>query len=536
MNKVSQENLKQLFHYFCFILLLIAIIHKGSFAFAATYYMSTTGSNSNSGSSSAPWQTIAYSMQNMSGGDTLIIKSGTYTGGSNQINFYAGQVPPVGSPSEYTTIKAENDGEVVFNGQGLNDMFYIVNSGARYWQFEGIIWTGSPSGPHVVRDASYIKFLRCGVYDAPNGNYATFSCSRASYILYDGCYSYGSGRYKFMAYHSDHIIYRACVGRPDAINAGGEPAAVFSVYASTYVKIQNCIAVDADQTAYWTNIGDRQGSFYVPCTDGVSQYVDFDQSIGLNVKLGGIQTMRNTDSTDVNFRNMVIWDSVDNSTIFNMIRGSRNTVNHCTFGYGGATTTNVWYWDGSNGTLTNNIFYHMLSTGVMFGAAPSTQDYNCYYANSNNTGRAGTHDLTSSDPTSDSLLYLPRIESTGSLHNAGSSGDIGANCMTLIGTSGTLWGETGYAADTGISMWPFPNEALIKTKMAAYSNGGVIGARGFCTGKSVDGTSQTLTKYIWEYLGNQIPTDIYASNSIDNSTGADTTNEIDAPINLRVEH
>ena len=60
-------------------------------------------------------------------------------------------------------------------------------------------------------------------------------------------------------------------------------------------------------------------------------------------------------------------------------------------------------------------------------------------------------------------------------------------------------------------MWPFPNEALIKSKMAAYSNStyGLTGNRGFCTGTSKDGSAQTLTKYIWEYLGNRIPSSIY---------------------------
>ena len=40
------------------------------------------------------------------------------------------------------------------------------------------------------------------------------------------------------------------------------------------------------------------------------------------------------------------------------------------------------------------------------------------------------------------------------------------------------------------------------------------GARGFCA----DG--QTLSKYIWEYLGNTIPTDIYGNSS---SEPTDTT-------------
>jgi hypothetical protein len=45
--------------------------------------------------------------------------------------------------------------------------------------------------------------------------------------------------------------------------------------------------------------------------------------------------------------------------------------------------------------------------------------------------------------------------------------------------------------------------------MASYSGPGGRGARGFATGNSKDGAPQTLTKYIWEYLGNQIPPEVY---------------------------
>ena len=104
------------------------------------------------------------------------------------------------------------------------------------------------------------------------------------------------------------------------------------------------------------------------------------------------------------------------------------------------------------------------------------------------------------------MKYITRIESGSSLSGQGQSGaDIGANIKTLIGTSGTLYGETGYNVDTRVSMWPFPNEDLIRTQMKAYNTGGVSGNRGFCA----NGT--TLTRYIWEYLGNTIPPEIYGT-------------------------
>ncbi|EKD27035.1 MAG: hypothetical protein ACD_79C00915G0001 [uncultured bacterium] len=66
-----------------------------------------------------------------------------------------------------------------------------------------------------------------------------------------------------------------------------------------------------------------------------------------------------------------------------------------------------------------------------------------------------------------------------------------------------------------MSLWPFPNENLIKAKMSAYSydNGNLNGKRGFCAdGKQLNGRDDiTLTSYIWEYLGNPIPPEIYGS-------------------------
>lgn len=49
-----------------------------SSAHAATYYVSTNGSNSNSGSQSSPWLTIQKAADAMSSGDTVIVNSGTY--------------------------------------------------------------------------------------------------------------------------------------------------------------------------------------------------------------------------------------------------------------------------------------------------------------------------------------------------------------------------------------------------------------------------------------------------------------------------
>jgi hypothetical protein len=79
--------------------------------------------------------------------------------------------------------------------------------------------------------------------------------------------------------------------------------------------------------------------------------------------------------------------------------------------------------------------------------------------------------------------------------------------MKKIGVSGTLYGESGWNTVTSENLWPFPYEDRIRSDMRAVS------ARGFCA------DNQTLTKYIWQYLGNTIPSDIYGSGG----TSPDTT-------------
>lgn len=50
---------------------------------AATYYISPTGSDSNSGSSSAPWATFAHANSVVQPGDTVIVENGTYVQAPN---------------------------------------------------------------------------------------------------------------------------------------------------------------------------------------------------------------------------------------------------------------------------------------------------------------------------------------------------------------------------------------------------------------------------------------------------------------------
>jgi len=69
----------------------------------------------------------------MSGSDTLIIRDGVYTGDANTMEH--SHRPPDGSLEAYTTIKAENTGKTIFDGEDtcvpvdVNHISYITYAG-----------------------------------------------------------------------------------------------------------------------------------------------------------------------------------------------------------------------------------------------------------------------------------------------------------------------------------------------------------------------------------------------------------------------
>jgi hypothetical protein len=127
----------------------------------------------------------------------------------------------------------------------------------------------------------------------------------------------------------------------------------------------------------------------------------------------------------------------------------------------------------------------------------------------------------STNPTG-ALKYIIRTETeyANNLSTVSSTGgQIGGNALTLTGTQGTYFGEAGYNTDTGLPMWPFPYEALYFTNINEFyhqdSTATVYGNRGgFATAKQLDTSkARTPTSYVWDYLGNPMPSDIYKSST-----------------------
>lgn len=55
-------------------------LYSGSFAHAATFYVASTGNDSNPGSSALPWATLQHAVNAARAGDTVIVRPGVYAG------------------------------------------------------------------------------------------------------------------------------------------------------------------------------------------------------------------------------------------------------------------------------------------------------------------------------------------------------------------------------------------------------------------------------------------------------------------------
>lgn len=510
---------------FNFFIVFLAMLFVAGGAHAATYYLSPSGSDSSACSQSAPCATLSKAFSVMKSGDTVYLADGTYAGSKNAINYSS--KPPSGTSSAYTTVKAVNPGSAVIDGQGSVDLMSPYNSVTMsYVQFDGLQWVNSSSdigttgSSDTNRTVHHIKFTRCGFQNM-------FDVSYSSYILVEDCYVTGEGRYSFIAFTSDHVVFRRCVGRLDNANGGGMPISNFINYTSQYVEFQNCIAIDSNDQ-YYSNYNYAFGGIYLRMSNTISQTwsstnTGIKGSIILNVhhsaNLANAALTFSGGVTGTKVENLILWDSKVPYVIANGPVSADFTVNHLTAGVGSAGSYNNGFMAGttSYGRVTNSIFYG--GTGITALSNLAASNYNAFYANTTNKSgvTSSTGDVTTTNPLSGGgLAYLPRIETSGSLHGTASDGgNRGATILYQYGVSGTLHGDSGYDTLTTNPLWPWPYEGTIKAFFLKYGtgNGSPANARGFATGYSKDGSPQTLTKYIWEYLGNQIPDSIYADSS-----------------------
>jgi hypothetical protein len=159
------------------------------------------------------------------------------------------------------------------------------------------------------------------------------------------------------------------------------------------------------------------------------------------------------------------------------------------------------YNDTTAATLQNSLFVDN-AKAVAGSGAFSTMSGNAFIS----TPAMGTAVRSMSG----SLKYLPDAS------NGTGLSDVGAVVEKRIGRSGTLWDEAGYDEVTNENLWPWPYEDQIKsvfsepnTPLAGNTPSTNNSIRGFTVATDKYGKVMTLTRYVWQYLGNEIPAEIY---------------------------
>ena len=495
-------------------------------AFPDTHYVSKSGRDSGTCTLASQCLTINYGITQMSAGDTLTVGDGTY---NEQIHNNI----PNGSAGAYTIIKSTNNQGAVINGTGLGQHNFGIDLYSKsYVQIDGFKVVMDISGPEaggiiVSGYCHHIKFFRCSVSGVSITEWNSGAINVAGPgphdILFEECWSWGGGRYKFTAFSVDNVIFRRCVARHDY--HPWNQCAGFVSYNSKNTQFQNCIILDSGENYPSETNGLLYGGYWFENNNLSDTPTVIRGGIVLNVQAhGGIFDPYNSGSKTIS--DTVIWGG-NSGYHGNTQVGSPNILlNNMTIGniwgtyaenQAKSSGTGVYYGSGSVTSLItkNSIIANNNSYGV---ADYMISNYNVVYGNRSNYGGSehtpsqGANDCTTLNPRISSLLYLPRIETGSTLKTLGEGGgQIGAQIIYQHGTAGTLYGETGYDTLTTVPLWPFPNEALIKSQMGSYNNIGPSGARGFAAaGKQLNGVDNiTLTSYIWEYLGNIMPSNIY---------------------------
>jgi hypothetical protein len=484
-----------------FLILIILVFLTPQFIEAATYYISTSGNDSNPGTQSQPFATFNHAFSVMQGGDTLYVMDGVY---HQQIKGM-----PSGSQGNYTKIYALNDHKVDINGQGTypssgwEALLYIKNKS--YIEIRGLKVYNSGPNSHVLQivDSNHIKIKVSGFWQASNDKYHyPVNITNSSEILLEDVWAFGRGRYTIvLSDNATSVTLRRVVTRWDEGIWTGEPIAGFSIYKAYNNILENTITLDHKDSG--GHSAGHHGYYVVSWNSNYpeSKNNKFYGNIALNLNIDGFTI--GTDAHD-DVDNHYIKDYVSIATYrgLNILKSNVATIENCSFinsSGGSSWSSGLFNGSGSSGVVVKNSLaignegagFHNNSGNI------SIFSYNGAY-NNYNGNYSGLTCSTGCRTDNPNLLYPLRIESSSSYKGAGENGaDIGANIVYRY-ENGVL---------TSQPLWPWPYESWIKEDMCNSDFLQQIGRTGANTPQWC-ATNKTLTQYIWEYLGNSCPEDI----------------------------
>lgn len=145
-----------------FLLGVAAALAIGSVARAATFHVSTTGSDAAAGTSAAPWRTIQRAADAVAPGDTVVVHPGSYVG-----------FTVVARGTQAAPIAFIADGAVAIDGAATAERDAILIDGGAWIRIEGFTVTGAVRAGIAALDCDHITVR--GNHVDQNGKWGVFS-------------------------------------------------------------------------------------------------------------------------------------------------------------------------------------------------------------------------------------------------------------------------------------------------------------------------------------------------------------------------
>ena len=378
-----------------FSLVLLALTATALAQSGSTFYVSKSGSNSNSGSYTAPWLTIQHAASTVTAGATGYVETGTYNESVNFPNSGTSSNPITFAnyPGETATI--DGTGLTVSGTQGLINIVngsYITINGFQIQNYTTSKAAATPAGIWITGSGTGVKILNNQVHNITtttekNGNafgiavYGTSSTPITQITI------------------SGNTVYDLKTGESETMNVDGNV---------TYFLISNNVVHDND------NIGIDAIGFEGVGPTGSDQ-ARYGEVVGNTVyNISGINNAGEGDSYDADG---LYCDGCE-YVVF-----ERNTVYSCDIAMEAASEHSGH--DSSYVTIRNNLFYNSNAVGVTFGGYANKVGGSDHVVVVNNT------------------LYNNNVKNQGAefqiqYHSGSQSGNIFENNIVYAGTQ-NVW-------------------------------------------------------------------------------------------------
>lgn len=500
--------------------LFIAVL-AGTSSWAAVRYLSTSGTDSGTCSSSgSPCLTVNYAQSQASAGDDFEFAVGTYTA-SGSIDGFSGANSS--NPSEYycaevlkCTIK--NSAPVDITGATYHD---ISLGGFFFWSTGSnpSVAIESPDGTALASQTYNIHISTCYGYGAPHSNYnnAGWSIARISSSSIVNSGNIGA-RYSILIYGCLNMFLDGILASWEnwTPSGGQNPAggiALYDVRNSTGIHFRVYDA-GAGVSSFDGDILDKSG-IYTPSNNNsgtsqitVNQNIFLYSSLVVNNNLGNCfanEGGSGGNNSNINLINAALL-GCDGVGMTIPQKSSSFTGNHITVASA--------CWNGNDAALYSGVSGTTFKNGIVEASGADGISGNWTLSYNNVHGSAGSAysggaSAGANSSTIDPAIYHAMVSTSMATAGDGESGsDMGADLRFKYDITGNV---------TAVKAWPVPYECTIKD----------FYKRTIGLSYGIFGTTYTYTQYFWRWRYGHSPASGYDSTCTDGVAYSDSEYGLD---------